>query len=58
MRILLLRILISWWIIPIFWIFHLPLAYLVFGNFKDCIKDEVGLSRILWYGDFDELMGV
>ena len=49
-RLALLRLFISWWMIPAVWIIVLPIAWLLFGNiaFRDCCH----LSKIYWTGKY------
>lgn len=49
MRIILLRILLGWWMIPFALIFIFPLFWLLSG-LETAINDIKELSRDLWYG--------
>ena len=48
-RLALLRLLISWWMIPAVWLIVLPIGWLLSGNiaFRDCCY----LSKAYWEGD-------
>lgn len=50
MRILLLRTLIAWWMIPATWILVWFIAYLFFG-YKETIEGCRSLTKMLWYGE-------
>ena len=50
MRILLLRLLVSWWAIPIIWIVGFPMTYLVNGDIKENIDFYSDLTNELFNG--------
>lgn len=50
-RLIISRILISWWAIPACWLVILPLSYLMSGEFKDSVGLVNELTANLWYGD-------
>ena len=50
-RIFLLRILIGWYMIPLFWIILLPFFYLLSGKWKRSIEDIYEATKGLWYGE-------
>jgi len=50
MRILLLRLLLSWWLIPLFWTGGFLIWWLLFGS-DEAIECSRDLTRVLWYGD-------
>jgi len=47
-RLVLLRLFISWWMIPAVWLILLPIGWLVFGNIakSDCCY----FSKVFWEG--------
>jgi len=49
-RILMLRLLVCTWLIPVIYIGVLPLAYLMSGDFKKCVIDINEFVIALWYG--------
>jgi len=49
-RILTLRIIISWWFIPIFIIFYMPIAYLISGDMGFIEELYKNLIKTFWYG--------
>lgn len=49
-RILLLRVLIAWWAIPLFWVIVLPLDYLTCGDFEKSVSKVIDVSKELWSG--------
>lgn len=49
-RIILLRLFISWWAIPLAYIVFLPLFYLLMGNFKEELGHVNAFAKHLWTG--------
>ena len=49
-RLILIRSLV-FWLIPIGWIFVLPLSYLIDGDFKRQVLDMRGFTDNLWSGE-------
>jgi hypothetical protein len=50
MRVFLLRILISWWMISFTWSFGWLLAWLLFGK-EPATEMCVEITRAVWFGD-------
>ncbi len=50
MRVLLLRLLISWWVIPLFLIVSVPLACLMFRDISDVYKFHSEVVSDMWNG--------
>jgi hypothetical protein len=48
MRIVLLRLLVSWWAIPAFYIMFFPLHVLLMG-IPEAQKDAASFTSFLWY---------
>ena len=49
-RIILLRVLLASWLIPLSWIICFPIGLLLFGG-KEAIKITTDFNYVLWYGD-------
>ena len=50
MRILLLRLLIGWWVIPVAWLLLWPLLYLI-GGVEDATETLKYTTKLYWYGN-------
>jgi len=50
-RVFLLRILIGWYMVPLFWIVLLPLFYLISGKWNQSTEDIREATKIIWYGE-------
>ena len=51
MRVFLLRILIGWWIIPMFWFIYPLLYWLLFNEVGRGIEEAKEFANVLWYGE-------
>ena len=50
-RIILLRVLLSWWLIPVLWCYF-PIVYLLLGR-EYAIDFARDFTRVLWSGAYD-----
>jgi hypothetical protein len=50
-RLLLLRTLVAWWMIPATWLFVVPLTWIVFGESLDV---GIALTILFWTGNYNE----
>jgi hypothetical protein len=51
MRVLLLRILISWWAIPAAWLIMFPISLLLFGDKEYSMETCINFTKAVWFGD-------
>ncbi len=51
MRILLLRLLVCSWAVPVTWLLMLPMFYLMSGNWDQELDAVMSLTRDLWNGN-------
>ena len=51
MRVLALRVLISWWMIPVMAIPIIGLGYLLTGDLKESVQEYKDFAHSFWYGD-------
>lgn len=49
MRIILLRVLIGWWMIPVVWLIMMPLFCVLLFDVDRAIQECKGISHDLWY---------
>ena len=50
-RLFLLRILISWWMIPFSFLVISPLIYLLTGDLKSALRENKEFIHLPWYGE-------
>jgi len=51
MRLFLLRILLSWWMIPASWLTIFPLIYLLSGDTNDAKYEVMQFCKYIWHGE-------
>ena len=50
-KLFLVRLLISWWLIPVLWILF-PMDYLMYGDFKVTVSIFTDFTKDIWNGSF------
>lgn len=53
LMLILTRIFLSWWLIPIWWMFLFPMLCLLFG-YKYSKKQMTDVTKLLWHGYYDK----